>query len=340
MKKRYWVLLILLAAIFITYFSGPVPQTPEYSSKIPDLPSELREIENYIERKEESLPVRKDNQARIIWNDAPSQTEYSIVYLHGFAGSYRDGYPVNKHIAENLKANLFLARWAGHGLKPDAALENFNGENAWESAKEALAIGNRIGKKVIIMSTSTGGTLALKLAATYPDKVFALINLSPNLEDDQPGTFVLNSPWGYEIARLISFGENKKIEHEQEQAKQYWDTIYPSKALVDLQVLVESTMLPETFKKIEVPVLTLYYHKNFIEEDQHVEVSVYEDAYKLFSTPDSLKILKSLDTPGTHFIGSNIKSKDTESVEKNIMEFLDRIISKKEKQPIAGSETF
>ncbi|QYA26247.1 alpha/beta hydrolase [Gramella sp. MT6] len=325
MKKRYWFLLIFILALAITYFSGPVPSKPDYSTSLPELPSNLKELEAYVNNGEDSLPVRKDNQARIRWQDGPEKTEYSIVYLHGFAGSYRDGYPVNKNIADSLNANLYLARWAGHGLKPPASLNTFDGKNAWKSAKEALVIGNRIGRKVIIMSTSTGGTLALKLAAKFPDKIYALVNLSPNMEDDQPGTFVLNSPWGYEIANLISFGKNKKIEHEQEIARQYWDTIYPSRALVDLQVLVETTMKPEIFKEINVPVLTLYYHKNFIEEDQHVEVSIYEDAHKLFSTPDSLKSLVPLKTPGTHFIGSDIKSKDTRIVEKEILEFLQKV---------------
>ncbi len=325
MKKRYWLLIIFLLMVIVTYFLGPVPEKPVYKKDLPELPSALTELEDYINNKEDSLPVRDDNQARIIWHGEPEKTEYSIVYLHGFAGSYRDGYPVNKNTADSLNANLFLARWAGHGLNPPASLNNFNGTNAWKSAQEALVIGNLIGEKVIVMSTSTGGTLALKLAAMYPDKIHALINLSPNLEDDQPGTFVLNSPWGYEIAKLISFGEHKKIEHEQEIAQQYWDTIYPARALVDLQVLVETTMLPETFGKINIPVLTLYYHKNFIEEDQHVEVSVYEDAYKLISTPDSLKSLISLKHPGTHFIGSDIKSKDIKSVEKEILDFLKKI---------------
>ena len=323
MKKRYWFILLLLCGIIIGYFSGPVPQKPDYSEKLPELPSSLNKLEKYIEHREDSLPVRKDNQARILWaGGSQAVTEYSLVYLHGFAGSYMDGFPVNKNIADTLNANLYLARWAGHGLKPPASLNEFSGENAWESAKEALVIGRKLGKKVIIMSTSTGGTLAVKLAATYPDKVHALINLSPNFEDDVPATFVLSSPWGYEIANLISFGESKEIEHETEIAKKYWDTIYPSRALVDLHVLVETSMTPETFKKIECPVLTLYYHKNFLEEDQHVEVSVYNDAQKLFKTPDSLVQLTPLKTPGTHFIGSDIKSRDTEIVEKEIVDFL------------------
>ena len=323
MKKRYWILIVVFLLLVITYFLGKVPPEPDYADVLPTLSEDLSELQKQIDQREDSLPTRKDNEARIEWfNSTKQKTEYSVIYLHGFAGSYRDGYPVNKHIADTLKANIYYARWAGHGLRPPSSLNDFSGENAWNSALEALAIGNRIGEKVIIMSTSTGGTLAFKLAAEFPDKVFAIINMAPNLEDDQPGTFVLNSPWGYDIAKLISFGENKKIEHEKAISTQYWDTIYPARALVDLQVLVETTIIPETFKKVKCPVLTLFYHKNFIEEDQHVEVSVYEDYHRMLGTPDSLVSLKPLSTPGTHFIGSDIKSKDIEIVEKEIVTFL------------------
>ncbi len=323
MKKRYWFILVLIIILIVTYFSGPKPEDPTYNDSLPSLPEDPFSLEKSIQNSEDSLPVRRDNQARILWHkDKHQRTEYSIVYLHGFAGSYQDGFPVNTNIADTLKANIYLSRWAGHGLKPPASLNDFSAENAWESAKEALAIGQSIGNKVIIMSTSTGGTLAIKLAAEYPDSVYAIINMSPNLKDDQRGSFVLNSPWGYEIANLISFGENKKITHEKEIATQYWDTIYPSKALVDLQVLVSTTMRSEIFKKLKCPVLTLYYQENMLQEDEHVEISVYSEAYKQFSTPDSLKELVELKTPGTHFIGSNIKSKDTEVVEKEIVKFL------------------
>jgi pimeloyl-ACP methyl ester carboxylesterase len=254
MKKRYWILLISLIIIVVTFFTGPTIPKPNLNASLPEIPDDLEKLEEYIGLQEANLPVREDNQARIVWaNDTPRVTEYSIIYLHGFAGSYRDGYPVNVNIADSLDANIFLARWAGHGLKPPASLDIFSPENAWASAKEALVIGKKIGKKVIIMSTSTGGTLAVKLAATYPESVYALVNMSPNFEDDQEGAFILNSPWGYELARLISFGENRKIKHKTEMARNYWDTIYPTKALVDLQVLVGETMTPKTFKQVTSP---------------------------------------------------------------------------------------
>ena len=328
MKKRYWFVLFLLLILVITFFSGPRIPDPVYDTELPNVPEDLAELEEYIMKQEAQQPLRKDNRARIIWQDPddPQKTEYSLVYLHGFAGSYRDGYPVNVHIADSLDANLFLARWAGHGLKPPASLDNFSADAAWNSAKEALQIGRRIGRKVIIMSTSTGGTLALKLAATYPEKVYALINMSPNIEDDMDGAFLLNSPWGYELAQLVSLGADKKIEHEEKAAVQYWDTIYPSRALVDLQVLVSTTMTEETFSKVHCPVLTLYYHDNFMKEDEHIEVDDLPEMHAALGTAKSEKKLVALEEPETHFLGSDIKSRNIEVVEKEIIEFLKEVL--------------
>ncbi|MCC8360001.1 alpha/beta hydrolase [Salinimicrobium sediminilitoris] len=323
MKKRYWIPAVVLLILIITYFLGPKPPNPDYGKELPDVPNDLEQLGAYIQKREKQLPLREDNQARILWQqNEPQVTEYSVVYLHGFGGSYRDGYPVNVKIADTLGANLYLARWAGHGMVAGEALEEFSPGAAWESAKEALVVGEKIDKKVIIMSTSTGGTLAFKLAATYPDKVHALINLSPYIEDETDGAFLLNSPWGYELASLVSFGDHMKVEHEKEIAAQYFDTIYPSRALVDLQVLLGTLISEDTFRKVTSPVLTLYYYENFLEEDDHVEVEVYPEVHALLATPDSLKKLVRLVEPKNHFLGSEIKSENTHVVTKEIVEFL------------------
>lgn len=320
-RKRIWAILFFLMLV-ITYFVGPVPPNPTYSTEWPQVPAGLSELERYIALGEDSLPVRKDNQARILWYDSiPRITEYSLVYLHGFSGSYRDGYPVNVHVADTFGANIYLARWADHGLNPPESLDNFTPETAWRSAKEALAIGRRIGKKVILMSTSTGGTLAFKLAAEFPDSVYALINMSPNLKDDVPGTFLLNSPWGMELAMLVSLGDSRELEHEEPEASQYWDTIYPARALVNLQALVSTVVKKETFDRVNCPVQTLYYHKNMFEEDERVEVNQIPRVHKQLATPGAMQETVALDTPGTHFIGSDIKSKDYRAAQREIIRF-------------------
>jgi esterase/lipase len=321
--KRFWWISLPSAVLVVAFLSGPVPPDPKYNYRLPHLPSNLEELEAHIQNREASLPLRKDAHARILWHEGRKQkTEISIVYLHGFSGTYRDGYPLNVNLAEALNANIYLSRWAGHGMKPNHALENFTPENAWESAQEALAIGERIGEKVVILSTSTGGTLALHLAAHYPNKVAGLVNISPNIKDDQFGAFLLNTPWGGEIAHLVSFGQHRKIKHESDLARHYWDTIYPAEALVNLQVLVNSTMTDSTFMKIHCPVLTLYYHENFLKEDEHVEVSIYEKKHQLLGSPEQEVKLIPLEKPKSHFIGSDIKSKDYQTAQNIALEFI------------------
>src|SRR5690606_20077841 len=118
-------------------------------------PKDLKVLEQFVQKREAAYPLRKDNEARIIWqNECPEVTEFSLVYLHGFAGSYRDGYPLNVQIADSLGANIYLSRMPGHGMVSSAAMEGFTPETAWQSAREALEIGKTIGKKVILLSTS------------------------------------------------------------------------------------------------------------------------------------------------------------------------------------------
>ncbi len=322
MKKRIILVLGIFLLLLVTYFSGPQISVPSYSLDLPLVPSDLNALEQYVQNREAAYPLREDNEARILWQDqSPQVTEYSLVYMHGFAGSYRDGYPLNVQIADSLGANIYLSRMPGHGLVSSAAMEGFTPESAWQSAREALVIGKTIGKKVILLSTSTGGTLALKLAQTYPESVHALINIAPNIEDEINSAFVLNSPWGHEIARAV-VGERKQIRHLNEKAGQYWDTDYPSSALVELQVLVSTTMREETFAQISCPVITLYYYENIFQKDGHVDVDVYPDVHQLFSTPDSLKTLVQLSTPKTHFLGSDLMSEDIASVSREILGFL------------------
>ncbi|MEJ0057828.1 MAG: alpha/beta hydrolase [Bacteroidota bacterium] len=131
--------------------------------------------------------LKIDNEARITWADSSKQkTEYSVIYIHGFSASQGEGDPVHKDFAKAFGCNLYLARMADHGIDTTEQLLYFTPDRYWQSSKEALAIGKAIGEKVIIISTSTGGTTALVLAAEYPQDVFALINMSPNIAINNP----------------------------------------------------------------------------------------------------------------------------------------------------------
>ncbi|CAH1001739.1 hypothetical protein LEM8419_02645 [Neolewinella maritima] len=333
--KMVYIAAILLAVIVLAYFLGPRIDIPTYAETLPTVPQTLADLDRYVQQGEASQPTRPNNQARIVWNDStPRVTDYAFVYLHGFAGSYRDGYPVNVNVPRIFGSNVYLGRWAGHGLQARAALQDFSPEAAWQDAREALAIGKQIGRRVILMSTSTGGTLAFKLAADFPDDVAGLINMGPNVEDDQPGASLLMSPWGHELANLASFGTNKKISHEEPGAAQYFDTIYPSRALVDLQILVQTTMGDTTFRRVRSPVLILYYHKNALNEDEHVEIDRYPELHELLATPPDQVRLQPLPTPETHFVGSDIKSKDWMAAQRAMVDFCTEVLGMQPLLPV------
>ncbi|WP_116106572.1 alpha/beta hydrolase [Lewinella sp. IMCC34191] len=335
--SKKWLILpgVLIVAATVAYFLGPTIDLPEYGTAFPDMPEDLDELESEIARDERAAPVRPNNEARIVWaSDAHQPTEYAFVYLHGFGGSYRDGYPVNVNVPAIFGANAYLSRWSGHGLEAEDALELFTPDDAWNDAKAALLIGQRIGNKVILFTTSTGGTLGLKLAAAYPDRVHALINIGPNVEDDQPGASLLMSPWGHELAHLASLGQKRKIKHDEPKADQYFDTIYPAEALVQLQILVQTTMVDTTFEKVSCPVLSMYYKENFLQKDQHVEVTRLPAVHDLFATPEGQKMIVTLPTPKTHFMASDIKSKDWRATQRVIVDFCRDVLGMEPLHPV------
>lgn len=310
--------IILLVGI---YFLGPKPAEPAFSLAMPDVPADPIALEAYVRNQEAKHIIKPDNEARIIWNDSSSQkTEYAVVYLHGFSASQMEGDPTHRRFAKEFGSNLYLARLADHGIDTTEALLLYTPDRSWESAKEALAIGKQLGNKIILMSTSTGGTLALKLAAEFPDDVYALINLSPNIALRNGAAFIANDPWGLQIARLV-VGSRYNITDATEAESQYWYKKYRLEAVSQLEELIESTMTSELFQRIKQPSLTLYYYKNEEEQDPQVKVSAILEMNEKLATPEDFKVIMNIPTAGAHVLGSSLVSKDVEAVYREVKKF-------------------
>ena len=320
MKFLKWTGVVLLVLI-VVYFLGPRPDRPKYDTALPKIPSESMALEGYIKGQESKHKIKPDNEARIIWaNDSLKQkTEYAVVYLHGFSASQEEGDPVHYEFAQKFGCNLFLSRLDAHGIDTTNPLANFTAEGLWNSAKEALAIGKQLGNKVIIMSTSTGGTLALKMAAEYPD-IAGLIMLSPNIAINDPSAWLLNNHWGLQIAHLV-VGKHRTVDDTTAIYAQYWNNHYSTRSLVQLEELIETTMKESTFKKVKQPVLLLYYYKDDDHQDPVVKVSAMKRMFAQLGTPDNLKREIAVPDAGDHVIGSYIKSKDLETVENECEKF-------------------
>jgi len=303
--------IIALAAI---YFLGPAPKHPTYNLTPIVVPSEAAALENYVTSNEAQHKIKPDNESRIVWHDSTKQkTEYAIVYLHGFSASQIEGDPVHRRLAKDFGCNLYLSRLADHGVDTTETLLLFTADRLWESAKQALTIGKQLGNKVILVSTSTGGTLALMLAAYYPDDVYALINMSPNIAINDPTAFLLNDPWGLQIARTVLGGKYRITGASEEHAK-FWNKKYRLESLVQLEELIETTMTKDLFRKVTQPSLTLYYYKNETEQDPEVKVSAMLKMNDQLATPDNLKETIAFPNAGVHVIGCSLTSKDVEGV--------------------------
>ncbi|MES1159911.1 MAG: alpha/beta hydrolase [Bacteroidota bacterium] len=327
MRKK-WLILIPVVLI-ILYLLGPSPATPSYKKEMPAVPSEPVALETYIRAQESQHKLKQDNEARIVWvNDSlKGKTPYVLVYLHGFSSSQGEGDPVHRYIARKFGCNLYLARLAEHGIDTSDALVNLTADNYWESAKQALAIGKQLGQKVILMGTSTGGTLALQLAATYPDDVAALVLLSPNIAINDPNAWLLNNHWGLQIAHKVTGSDY--IESKEDHGplyRQYWNTKYRTEGAVALEELLETTMNKATFEKVKQPVGLFYYYKDPVHQDSTVKVSATLEMFDLLGTPAALKYKQAIPEAGNHVIGSSIRSHDVEGVEKGVTHFMTEIL--------------
>ena len=318
--------LIITINIVALYLLGPHPDKPFFDDVLPALSDKIA-IDDYVSKNESNYKIKSNNEAKIIWADTAHQpTEYAIVYLHGFSASQMEGDPVHINIAKQFHCNLYLSRLAEHGLIGSEALQNLTAENLWESAKEAYAIGKKIGKKVILMSTSTGGTLALQLAANYPE-IAGLILYSPNIEIYNPTAPLLNNPWGLQIARMVQGGKYNNIKYVHKDYPKYWNVHYRLEATVALENLIEATMNEALFKKVHQPCLTLYYYKDEDHQDKVVKVTATKKMFAQLSTPENLKVIKAMPNTGNHVIASPLVSKDVEGVRKETAKFIaDKII--------------
>jgi pimeloyl-ACP methyl ester carboxylesterase len=332
MRKRWWLLIPF--GLIILYFLGPRPPRPVYATGQPVVPASPDSLERYISTREAAHRLKPDNEARIVWADSSrKKTPWAIVYLHGFSASQGEGDPVHRYIAKKYGCNLYLSRLAEHGIDTVDAMVHLTADNYWASAQEALAIGRQLGDQVILMGTSTGGTLALQLAYTYPDEVAALVLLSPNIAINDPNAWLLNDPWGLQIAHLVT-GSDYIVSKEDYGPlyRQYWYPKYRSEAVVALEQLLETTMKKENFEKVKQPVGLFYYYKDKVHQDSTVKVSAELEMFDQLGTPAALKYKEAIPEAGTHVIGSRIRSHDVEGVEKGVEHFLSAILHLPEAQ--------
>lgn len=257
-------------------------------------------------------------EKKIVWAHTPGeQTPLSLVYVHGFSASRQDTAPLASMIASRLGANLFSTRLTGHGCGSIVMLDG--SVKAWANdMHEALEIGKRLGRQVVLMGISTGGTLAVWQAAQKDqEKIAALVLLSPNFGPADRRTMILTWPWGGQLAELL-VGKTRSWQPVNEGHGRYWTSSYPVRALLPMMGMVKLVKSLD-LRGIKIPSLVVY-----SPEDKTVDVSAVIAAFQgIGAEHKKLLALSQVSDPDRHVLAGDILSpSSTVPLADSVVEFL------------------
>ncbi|HSH74867.1 MAG TPA: alpha/beta fold hydrolase [Longimicrobiales bacterium] len=279
------------------------------------------DLDAYLAAQEGSVPRLRPGEAKsIAWADSEARepTPVSVVYLHGFSADRHEVEPLVSDLARDLHANAYYARLRGHGRDGSAMGEV--SVPAWlEDVAEAVAIGGRIGERIVLVGTSTGGTLALWAAARpeAADRVAALVLISPNLGLRDPSARVLTWPWGGALARAIVGAERCFDPATPEQAR-HWTVCYPTRALLPMMALVEHVRSMD-LRGVRAPALLIYSRADAVVDPQESERVLSG----LGASGASTFLVEGSGDPASHVLAGSIMSPGTtEAVRRRILDFL------------------
>lgn len=292
-----------------------------------DIPHELSKLDAYLAERESAYDLKPGTEAKIVWQsqNGPTQTEYAIVYLHGFRASHPEGDPVHRTIAEKFGYNLFLSRMDEHGVNAEYPLLDLTVEKLLRSAHFAFEIGKRIGKKVILMGTSTGGSLALWLASqqAFSNQISSLILYSPLIRFyGIKEKLLMNAP-ARSLLKLVPgkkyLVKTKGMTYAEERI---WNKTYALQGAITLGTFIQQYMNDSLFSKVAVPAFVGYYYKNKKEQDTVVSVAAIKQmAQKLSSRTESAQTVN-FSEANSHVICSSLLSNAVPDVIVNTERFL------------------
>lgn len=318
---------VLITILVIVYYLGPRVKLERPTHELPVLDIPINKLQSYIANKESNYSIKPNNESVIVWADTVDKpTEYVLLYLHGFSASRYEGYPLTQNFIDKFGTNAYLPRLAGHGLQDRDGMLAMTPKNLYDSAKEALVISTKLGKKIVIMATSTGCTLALMLAADYPELVDGLILYSPNVEIKQKAAKLLSGHWGKLIARIAFGGAYRYTADYGTASDKYWSSVYPIEALIYLQQLLDVSMNAKEFSKVKAPLFLGLYYKNENEQDQTIEVKAALKMFDEVGTPTALKEKVLFPNAGDHVIACEFYSESIPEVRKETFSFVERIL--------------
>jgi pimeloyl-ACP methyl ester carboxylesterase len=276
--------------------------------------------EKYLAAREAGFTNIRDGLAKeIVWANPKTRgrTPLAIVYVHGFSASKGEIRPLPDLVAANLGANLFYTRLTGHG-QDGPALATASTNDWVNDMAEALAIGQAIGERVIVIATSTGGALTTWAAAQpeLAERFEAMVLISPNYKVRGTGANLLTGPWGGQLARLF-LGPDNGFEPANPLQAHLWTNIYPTRAILPMAAMVEMARRVSV-ESIRKPTLFL-----FSDADKVVDASVTRRVVSRWGGPTETVLVEDADDPNEHvIIGDAYSPSTTERLARVVTDWL------------------
>jgi esterase/lipase len=301
-----------IATFLVLVLLGPRVKVDDAVHPV-DVPDD---VDAWIAASEADVPgIRPGDSKGVVWFDSAGvRTPLSLVYLHGFSADRHELDPVPERLAQALGANLFFTRFTGHGR--DAAAMGDVGPSDWfQDVSEAVDVGTRLGDRVIVMGTSTGGTLAT-WAAGHPElkgDIAALMLVSPNFHPVDRTSRLLLWPWGNQLLRFF-VGRQRCWEPANEGQGRHWTTCYPSQVLLTMMGLVERVRTMD-LGEVTAPTLALY-----SPDDDVVDPDETVAAFgRLGAVPKMLRTFDSSTDPSHHVLAGDIMSPESNDAILDVM---------------------
>lgn len=306
MRRLFQVLLVISAVLVVIVVIGPRPDTRVAVRFDPAAIGD--DVEAYLEKREAGIANLKPGaEKEIIWNDASSRdrTALAIVYIHGFSATKMEIRPVPDQIANATGSNVFYTRLTGHGRDGPAMAEPKL--NDWvDDVAEAIAIGERIGDRILLIGTSTGASL-ITLAAANPKavaKVKGAVLLSPNYAIRGASIGLMNMPWGEQLLPPLLGRERSFEPHNAQQAK-WWTTSYPLRSVFAMGALLKVVSQID-YSTVTLPALFLV-----SPDDRVIIPQEARDVFEMWGGPKKLVEITDAEDPSSHVIAGDILSPST-----------------------------
>jgi len=314
---RWRVAAAALAAAALVLLLGPRTRVEQRWHE-PEIGSD---VDAYLAARESSVSdLRPGAEKAVVWADpeARVRTPIALVYLHGYSADRHEVDPLVKRVAEALGANVFYTRLTGHG-RDGSAMADATVEAWMDDVAEAVAVGAALGERVVLVGTSTGGTLAI-WAAARPEaagRVAAIAVISPNFHPRDRSSRILLWPWGAQLAALVIGGE-RCFEPENAEQALHWTTCYPTSALLPMMALVEHVRTM-SLDGVTIPVLVAYSRDDAVVDSEETRLA-FE---RLGSSRKQLLEISGSGDPADHVLAGDIMSPaTTDEIARSILEFL------------------